>query len=56
MVQVVVNGDVSKALRILKRKLSEDGDQKRRRERKSFTPQNKRKRNKGKAAGKRQKK
>jgi ribosomal protein S21 len=55
MVKVVVNGDVDKALRRLKRKLSEDGDQKRLRDRKRFTPQKERKRKKAaKAARKRQ--
>lgn len=55
MVEVFVKGeDVDKALRILKRKLSEDGDQKRLKQRKHFTPQNERKRKKAvKAARKR---
>lgn len=44
--QVVVNNDVDKALRILKRKLSEDGDHRRLRERKHFTPRSQRKRKK----------
>ena len=56
MVQVFVsNGDVDRALRLLKRKLSEDGDQKRLKQRKRFTPQSERKRKKAaKAARKRQ--
>ncbi|UCD58740.1 MAG: 30S ribosomal protein S21 [Candidatus Hydrogenedentota bacterium] len=40
MVQVFVKeGDVDRALKILKRKLSEDGDQKRLKRRKHFMPQ-----------------
>lgn len=54
MVEVVVNGDVDRALRRLKRKLSEDGDQRRLRERKHFMPQKERRRKKAaKAARKR---
>ncbi len=44
MVEVSVDGNVDKALRILKRKLSEDGDHKRLRQRKHFKPRNERKR------------
>jgi len=51
MVEVFVKGDVDRALRILKRKLSEDGDQRRRKERKCFTPQNERRRKKAVKAG-----
>jgi ribosomal protein S21 len=47
MVQVFVkSGDVEKALRLLKRKLSEDGDQKRLKQRRRFMPADKRKRRK----------
>ncbi|MBI4832945.1 MAG: 30S ribosomal protein S21 [Candidatus Lindowbacteria bacterium] len=54
MVEVFVNGDVDRALRVLKRKLSEDGDQARLKERKCFMPQSERKRRKAaKAARKR---
>jgi ribosomal protein S21 len=54
MVQVTVEGDVEKALRKLKRKLSEDGDQRRLKDRKHFTPQKERRRKKAvKAARKR---
>ncbi|RJP65259.1 MAG: 30S ribosomal protein S21 [Candidatus Abyssobacteria bacterium SURF_17] len=54
MVEVFVNGDVDRALKILKRKLSEDGDQSRLKERKCFTPQGERRRRKAaKAARKR---
>jgi len=54
MVKVFVEGDVDKALRMLKRKLSEDGDQRRLKERKCFVPQKERRRKKAvKAAGKR---
>ena len=51
MVKVVVEGDVGKALRILKKKLSEDGDQRRLKERRCFTPQNERRRRKAVKAG-----
>ena len=54
MVEVFVKGDVDRALRMLKKKLSEDGDQRRLKERKCFTPQNERRRRKAvKAAKKR---
>ncbi len=43
---VFVNNDVEKALRILKKRLSEDGDHRRLKERKHFTPRSKRKRRK----------
>lgn len=46
MVEVFVNDDIDKALRRLKRKLSDDGDQRRLRERKRFTPVKERKRKK----------
>lgn len=43
---VFVNNDVEKALRILKKRLSEDGDHRRLKERKHFTPRSKRRRKK----------
>ncbi|RJP22542.1 MAG: 30S ribosomal protein S21 [Candidatus Abyssobacteria bacterium SURF_5] len=46
MVEVFVEGDVDKALRQLKRKLSEDGDQRRLKDRKHFMPQKERRRKK----------
>jgi ribosomal protein S21 len=44
--EVFVNNDVEKALRVLKKKLAEDGDHRRLKERKHFTPRNQRKRKK----------
>ena len=44
--RVFVNNDVEKALRVLKKKLSEDGDHRRLKERKHFTPRSKRRRKK----------
>ncbi len=47
MVHVFVkSGDVDGALRVLKKKLSEDGDQKRLKQRKRFMPQNEQRRRK----------
>ena len=44
--RVFVSDDVEKALRVLKKKLSEDGDHRRLKERKHFTPRSKRRRKK----------
>ena len=46
MVEVPVDGDVDRALQKLKRKLSEDGDQRRLKDRKHFMPQKERRRKK----------
>jgi len=47
MIQVFVSdGNVDKALRVLKRKLSEDGDQRRLKQRRRFTPPSERRRKK----------
>ncbi len=56
MVRVFVENDIDRALKKLRKKIAEDGDQKRLRDRRRFAPRNARRRSKAKKAAKKRRK